>query len=335
MCLITVKPQNVELPKTDHLINGERSNSHGIGCCYWKKDSKEVIIKKDFLSIHEFNQWMVKNITPADALIIHFRWATHGLRDAGNRHPFPLVRDGKLLRETNLSCDKAIAHNGVITEYGIHEIYSDTQKFIMDIMSDETIRNNLQSLAIRRLIGEFIGRDRLAVLDNTGEIFLWGEYEKEKEVLYSNASYKDVIERYGWQNWHKQRGWTGNCYTEKQLPKHYQTEHQDSLVTCGSSAHTPTPLPYQAKCESCQAKGYVLLVLLEDNTSVALCKKCRKQARKGKINNFNIKKEADNDIEEIQCHSCDGFFPPDELVDYQTEGFKVCKECFKQFQSVN
>ena len=135
-----------------------------------------------------------------DYLIIHFRNATCGLIDEGNRHPFPLTKDEKVIRKVTMNCDLAVAHNGVM--YGFDSklgALSDTQNFIMTILSDKMVRNNIyKNRVLKRLIVEMIGSDnKLTFLNKEGSLLFLGEVVKEKadsgEIYYSNRSYETRV----------------------------------------------------------------------------------------------------------------------------------------------
>jgi len=122
MCLIIAKNSKVNLPPIKYLKNADFYNPHGMGIAYWKYGSKEVFIKKDFKNIKPFIKWFKKNISKKDACIIHFRFATSGLVDNGNRHPFPLTKNSSILRRENFKCKVAVAHNGIINQYSPYRI---------------------------------------------------------------------------------------------------------------------------------------------------------------------------------------------------------------------
>lgn len=310
MCLIISKLRDVILPKAEYLKNGVENNSDGIGVAYWKNGGNEVTIKKDFRNINKLIKWIPKNITKKDALIIHFRNATNGLADKGNRHPFPLTKNWKLLRKTNLTCKIAVAHNGVIFEYSINKAkYSDTQKFVMDILSDDKIKNNLSNRAIRKLIENFISNDRLAFLDNSGKITLFGEFEKHKNIFYSNGSYKKY-----------------------KLTEDEKVSLQDDVYLNGRSMSVvdnlyernwgvTTTEAFSGYCEICLEKKLVRFVFHEDtNQSYSACKECEKKLKRGffKSKNTNL-----NKLE--QCGSCLNHFKKKELRKYGD--LRICDIC--------
>jgi hypothetical protein len=301
MCLITVKCSGAKLPKDEHLVEGEKSNSDGIGCCYWKKGSNTVVIKKDFVTVHQFITWMHTNINIEDVLIVHFRWATSGLKDAGNRHPFPITKDWTLLREANLNCQFAVAHNGVFTEYSNHVKYSDTQKFIVDILGDEAIKNNLENQTVRKLIASYISTDRLAILNSEGTVYMFGDFETEEDIFYSNTSYKIAINRFGAGWWNKDKDKDKN-------------DNMSSLDVC----------------EGCGEKHWIsyfdeFIIEEYQNVDGFFCKKCRKNLRKGKIPRLVVL-EKDNFYEGM-CLGCNKTTSIKYMTDF---GGSYCKSCLKE-----
>jgi predicted glutamine amidotransferase len=304
MCLISVKIIGVDLPKDEDLKEGESGNKDGIGIAYWKNNTKEVLIKKDFLDIDTFLTWLHLNIKKEDSCVIHFRYATHGLKDAGNRHPFPLTKNTELLRKTELVCQSAVAHNGIISEYNRHTKYSDTQKFVLDILSDETIKNSLESAGVKKLISNFIGFDRLAIITNVGKIHLWGEYEKEGDVYYSNSGYK-------------RKSFFGRMYNT-------DYESVDNEPRFANSSIRKDWEGYKDTCEGCSENKFVRYVEVkkDDGTSVykKLCKKCRKKGRKGELPLGVLE---DKSAEE--CAYCQIQHPKENMNDYQQ--IRICDDC--------
>lgn len=316
MCMISVKFSGDELPKEEHLIEASIKNKDGIGVCYWKFGKTEVYIKKDFKDVNDLIMWLKENITKDDVCVIHFRLATHGLVDEGNRHPFPITKNTELLRKTNLVCQMAVAHNGVLSQYAEHKKFSDTQKFVLDILSEETIKNNLENEKIRKLIDNFLGGDKLVILTHTGLVYLFGNWVKEGAILYSNKTYEKIV-----------------------LEKNNFNYNRD--------------VPYLGDCEGCgQSTACMWMKDLKiEQTEWFLCKACRKAYRKGrlKVEEFIVNSEeensADKDIlygdlakhylldETAQCESCLNWEYKKNLVDYY--GAKLCKGCSNEYHTIN
>jgi predicted glutamine amidotransferase len=191
MCMIIVKPKGARIPKKKNLKYCYENNSDGIGLAYTLKDNKNVHIKKDFKDFNDFHTFLCKNIKKEDLAVIHFRFATSGLVDNGNNHPFPISNNLKRLRQVNLICQKAIAHNGVISKFSGHNKYSDTQKFIYNVIGNVNFKENLKDVKIKKRIKSIIGKDRLAIIDK-GELILFGDYTEYKNCLYSNYNFMPV-----------------------------------------------------------------------------------------------------------------------------------------------
>lgn len=253
MCLIVVKPKGIALPKREYLFNGQNRNSDGIGVAYVKAGTNSVRVKKDFKGFMEFYSWLLDSVGEKDSLIVHFRLATSGLTDEGNRHPFPITTNAVLLRKVNLSCRRAAAHNGILSHLSGHKKYSDTQKFVLSILAP--IKNKLGNKSIQKLISSYLNGDKLAIIDYNGGILLFGSYEKENGCYYSNDGYKNA-----WPYW----GYSYYNDSYKSIKK-YKNEGL-----------------YISECDICQ-KRKPLREMYHEGIKVHMCKKCRKLSRKGKL----------------------------------------------------
>lgn len=187
MCLIAVKDKGKKLPKREYLYNSYLNNKDGIGIALLKEKKQFIYIKKNFKDFDSFYTWIKDNVKTNDKLIIHFRWATHGLVDIGNRHPFPITKNKVLLRKQELYCNYAVAHNGVLYQYS-HKKYSDTQKFILDILA--RVKPKLYTKVVIKLINSYINGDRLAILNKEKGILLIGEFIEDEGIFWSNDGYK-------------------------------------------------------------------------------------------------------------------------------------------------
>jgi predicted glutamine amidotransferase len=298
MCIIIAKKAGVSLPTKSDLECSAESNPHGVGIGFWKAGSNEVIIRKDFKDVLCFEEWFRSSIRPEDACIIHFRFATHGLVDEGNRHPFPITRHWQSLRETILSCDKAVAHNGVMSSYKRGDKYSDTQKFVMDILADEAIKNNLTSPTVQKLISHYISTDKLAILSNDGSIIWIGWKVEERDLIFSNSSYSIPKTRYSY----------GQCrYNSKRFDYGEDDESAKSLMTY---------------CDECQ--GWKWVTSTWDTVSskyIRLCKDCRKKLKK---------KNKELKFDETICVFCDKKIQKKD--GYTVNGDDVCPECFEKIK---
>lgn len=303
MCMIVFKGAGVELPKEEHLRESASRNKDGIGIAYLKVGINEVRIKKDFKDVDVLISWLKDNITKEDICIVHFRLATHGLVDEGNRHPFPITKNKELLRKTELICQMAVAHNGVISQYE-HKKFSDTQKFVLDILSEESVKNNLDNPGIQKLISNFIGLDRLVILLANGTGYRWGEWIKEGDIYYSNSGYKAYFtNRYDW------------IKDTVKIGKDY----------------------YLQLCDVCGMKEDTKYITYK-KAEYYMCKSCRRDVSNGKIKEedfytYKEGQEYDNiktpEITEHQCENCLSWTDERELLVYY--GAKLCGDCIAEF----
>lgn len=225
MCIIVAKPKGAKVPKRKHLRNCELTNRDGIGVMYQREGDKLVTIKKDFHNASALHKWLTNHIQPEDTCVIHFRLATSGKTDFGNRHPFPITRKKEYLRKINMRCKKAVVHNGVLLQYSGHKKYSDTQKFTLMLLADPHIKECLHEEATQELIEGYIGRDKLAILDNEHGLHLIGTFIENKGCYYSNSGYTNRTHTY------KSTGHT--CYCEvchKKLATRYINTDEDGWI---------------------------------------------------------------------------------------------------------
>jgi len=346
MCLIAVKPKNGALPLAEHLENGEAKNQDGMGICWWKAGEDKVHIRKDFKTIKGLINFINTNIKVEDALVVHFRKATSGLTDFGNRHPFPVTTDEKLIRKSKMVTDMAVAHNGVMGQFGNDKIFSDTAEFVLKILGQEPIKNNLENEGIQDLIGDFIGGDRLAIMTNDGEIDLFGEWKEEDDIYYSNVGYANppykaqvVTPATSWDTCYPvsrhQVGFSGvnqrniaernvwRAENEKNSIPSPSTEAEECCKNCGGK-HSTKQMEYKKKI-------------------FMLCKACRRELGRKKISveqlvdrgcmigekgNPNWSKK-----EEEQCDNCGYWFDPSKLAE-ACAGVKLCEKCIPEYAAM-
>jgi len=328
MCLIAVKETGVDIPKEEYLRNGALKNSDGTGIAWKKAKDNKIKIKKDFDSFGEFYEFINKNITKEDILIIHFRWATAGLKDKGNRHPFPIIKDKDKIREVEMDCKMVAAHNGVISQFSEYRdtskkyltgVFSDTQKFILEILADGAVKNNLNSEAIQMLINDFLRGDRLVTLKNNGDLLYFGDWKTEEGIMYSNDSYSKTIIRNRepinkWKNTKEEifdwKKYYLNGYKIPKEQKQIETNIENSTIACeGCGKYKKT-------------KQY-----LREGTIYYLCKKCRKKANKGKLSIFISNLFETKTEKKSFCDSC-GLEVEDKKLNSIMGEYKVCKECY-------
>ena len=147
MCVIIAKPQGVELPPAQTIFNCAMNNPHGFGFA-----TVEGVYKT--MDFRAFYKRLQEVASPDNAMILHFRIATHGSLKRANCHPFR---------------DSETAFRGLyvplIREYGLD--------------SDE----------LRYEVHETIGFSRFAFLGPDSQLRLYGHFYKWRGCAFSNQSF--------------------------------------------------------------------------------------------------------------------------------------------------
>lgn len=195
MCLIIAKKSNYTVP-VEHLENGFDRNSHGAGYAFVRNN--QVIVHKGFMDYESFLKAYQTEVKPEYPAIIHFRLATHGLKNGSNCHPFRV--NEKL----------AFVHNGIISHTDLQDqVKSDTAMFNEKILQ-KLPQTFLSNKRIIQNIEKFIGTyNKLAFLSHTGRISilnmnqgitkdgLWYSNDGYETNPYAWSPYNDYGYRYG------------------------------------------------------------------------------------------------------------------------------------------
>ena len=177
MCIAILKTKDKYLDK-NLLQTCAENNPDGCGFAY--VDNNKIIIKK-YLKFEDF--WKdfehIQKDYSNNAMLIHFRIATHGAVDTSNCHPF------------KLNNRMALIHNGVISGYGDKKDKVDTVDFIDKVIGNISWKN-WKNPSFIELVGNAIGYSKLAILDITGNYYIVNENNGEwvDGVWFSNSSYK-------------------------------------------------------------------------------------------------------------------------------------------------
>ncbi len=335
MCIIIGKPAGIKLPKEEYIRNSESMHKDGIGIGLWKDKSNDVFIKKDFITLKSFLKWYKQNITKKDAYVLHFRNATSGLVDYGNRHPFPVTKNWKLLRKKQILCNLAVAHNGVIMDYSYQDKkFSDSQKFIIDILSDSVIKHGLFNKTIQKLILKFIDDDKLCFLTKEGKMLFLGEFEKEKGIYYSNDSYKTetttpsvtVMEDYDSEEYWRNR----NRFNLLNRSVNARSFVRSSIN--GEIEKRETSGDFFSECEKCHDNKFVHYHYhMETSQAYKVCDDCGELINKMKklpkrLMNSTKKSIKKEDL--IQCLGCMDWYDPkiEEMITLNKNA-SYCKNC--------
>jgi len=120
MCIIVYKPKRVPMPSLEIMTNCFKANPDGAGFMYRADDM--IHISKGYMTLELLLAGLERtaetvNLKATD-VVIHFRISTHGSVVPENCHPFPLSNDSSDLKALDIVCPRALAHNGILHEYG-------------------------------------------------------------------------------------------------------------------------------------------------------------------------------------------------------------------------
>lgn len=190
MCILIVKKSGAAI-SDGALRNSYDNNPDGCGFAYVNSENGEnkLIIEKGLfpftLFLSKFRE--AEQRAPESNFIIHFRISTSGGVITENCHPF------------YLNDNVAYAHNGILTTIPRTDFIgseNDTRAFGRLVLSKlfEQDPNFHSSGAVRFILQEYLGRNKIALLNSDNEFTIFGESMGEwvDNVWYSNASYKTI-----------------------------------------------------------------------------------------------------------------------------------------------
>ncbi len=184
MCIIAAKLAHAQHPTEDMLKAMWNKNPDGAGFAYPNVDG-DITIIKGLMTYNDFRAALEPLLAvPTAFYLLHFRIATHGLRDGTMTHPF-WAKENKL----------AICHNGILPYSTIlddKDPRSDTAAFTEDILSKLPEGWHL-SEAWHHIIEEYMGRyNKIAIIEKEGIVLMnrsaWVE-DKDTGLIFSNSSY--------------------------------------------------------------------------------------------------------------------------------------------------
>lgn len=128
MCLAIFKPMKTNFPKIEIMREAWSNNPHGAGLAIVTDDGVKIL--KGIMTFENLME-IIESLDLVDfEVLLHFRWATSGPdnKPATMTHPFPITKDNTLLKTTELICERALIHNGVMFSPQFSD-YSDTAIF--------------------------------------------------------------------------------------------------------------------------------------------------------------------------------------------------------------
>lgn len=170
MCILIVKPKGVQLPDYATLCRCAKLNPHGFGYALpSKRPFKSLSFDKfiDALSKEDENE----------AMLIHFRLATHGSIKQSNCHPFRDNRNGLIF-----------AHNGVLDINPLQD-KTDSETAFKLLFSPAFDIFGFKSQNFAHAVDSIRGSSRFAFMTDKGEIRTFGHFIEHGGCLYSNSGF--------------------------------------------------------------------------------------------------------------------------------------------------
>jgi hypothetical protein len=168
MCLIIVKEEGQSLASKAMLSKVWEKNPHGAGIIYKKNDTSKYKMIKGMMTLKDLMRVIDElNLTDKDFIAYHLRWATSGDVDQKTTHPFVVHDDAKYVNALSVEEGEKsmfVMHNGVIHDLNDKQAKeSDTQRFIMEYISQLSVRNIFHCQVTKALIEKFIDGSRLLI----------------------------------------------------------------------------------------------------------------------------------------------------------------------------
>lgn len=194
MCIAIHKPRGVVIKKAT-LETCFDSNPHGAGFAF--PDGKGgVQIIKGLMDFDTF--WKEYKEHTGKAMIIHFRWATHGTRGQEMTHPFAVMADDK-----DTIPRYAVCHNGVFGSslVGYDAKLSDTCLFVQNLLGPVLAAmhgSRMPIAALEKVVTEVIGAgNKVLIMDAYGDVVVANKSAGTEDLgcWFSNSGYKTVFAR--------------------------------------------------------------------------------------------------------------------------------------------
>lgn len=192
MCIIFVKPKNVELPSEEIMKQCWRTNDDGAG--YMFSVPNGVVIKKGFMAYDSFRNSILNEKKLIEKTVVaHFRISTGGGITPQMTHPFPVSKRFEDITRLTLFTQWALAHNGCLGDTRLkydHSIMSDTAAFAMQCAPFNDFTNPDVQKAMCKL-----GWLRIAFLGPNNQLIILNEKEGvwDKGIWYSHHGYKPYV----------------------------------------------------------------------------------------------------------------------------------------------
>lgn len=182
MCIAIYKPKNIELPSMETLKVCFSNNPHGAGFVTDILGSYPGIsVFKGYFTFEDFYKKFIQNVKKEHVCLIHFRYATHGIKNKENCHPFVFYKyDKKDKYHEHTPSFSALIHNGVINNGLKNKKRSDTFWLTKQIekgrkVNDEVFKDT---------------NNKVAIINSDKSVELYGNWTEDNNIFYSNGTYR-------------------------------------------------------------------------------------------------------------------------------------------------
>lgn len=179
MCIIAIKPAGVAKPTAEQFKAMCDTNRNGFGYMTWSKERGLQVYKT--MSEADYMKH-VEKIPDEQPVVYHMRIATHGSVQKKNCHPF-----------VDATKKWGFAHNGILSIHNEGDM-TDSETFFKRIAMPLIYAGiKPKSKPFDKMVDCIIGSSKFAFLNDEGMLFYYGDFIKEKGLLFSNTSYKPRV----------------------------------------------------------------------------------------------------------------------------------------------
>lgn len=171
MCIIIVKPKNVQLPEYSTLCRCARLNPDGFGFCVPNKKPFKTLSFENFIKA-------INKTDESQPMLIHFRRATHGSIKQANCHPFRDSQNGL-----------SFVHNGVLGINNRRDM-TDSETAFRFIFVPMAEKYGFGSTSFNHAVEMVRDYSRFAFLADDGRVKTYGDFIKYDGCLYSNSGFR-------------------------------------------------------------------------------------------------------------------------------------------------
>ena len=164
MCVIIVRQAGKPMPSDAELKRAYMMNPHGCGFVSKSKKFKSLNFGNFLKRLHEVPQ--------NENCIIHFRYATNGSVCRQNCHPFTMK-------------GISFAHNGILDIVSTDD-RTDSETAFRNVIYPCILQHGFDSDELRLTVEEVVGYSKFALMNEKGEIRLFGDFKAHNGLLYSN-----------------------------------------------------------------------------------------------------------------------------------------------------